>query len=102
VAFAVNAPDVATPDAFVVAVFPPTAKVPLAPLAGGVNVTVAPLTGFPPASFTIAASGAANAPLISPICAVPLVAVVLVGGPSMFVNEKFAVAVTPITIAFTV
>jgi hypothetical protein len=102
VAFAVNVPDVATPDAFVVAMFPPTAKVPLAPLPGGVNVTVAPLTGFPPASFTITASGAANATLIAPSCPVPLVAMVLAGGPSVFVNEKFAVAVTPITLAFTV
>ncbi|PYU19401.1 MAG: hypothetical protein DMG30_24380 [Acidobacteria bacterium] len=29
-------------------------------------------------------------PLIAPICAVPLVAVVLAGGPSVFVSEKFA------------
>jgi hypothetical protein len=102
VPFAVNVPEVATPDAFVVAMFPPTPKVPLAPLAGGVKVTVAPLTGFPPASFTIASSGAANALLIAPICAVPLVAVVPAGGPSVFVSEKFAVAVTPDTLAFTV
>ena len=97
-----NVPDVATPDAFVVVVSPPRAKVPLAPLLGAVNVTVAPLTGFPPASFTIAASGAANAPSIAPICGVPLVAVVLAGGPSVLVSEKFAVAVTPVTLAFTV
>src|SRR5437588_402001 len=99
--FAVNVPDVATPDAFVVAVSPPTAKVPLAPL-GGVNVTFTPLTGFPPASFTITASGAANALLIATICGVPLVAVVLAGGPSVFVSEKFAVAATPVTLALTV
>ena len=97
-----NVPDVATPDAFVVAVFPPTAKVPLAPLPGAVNVTVAPLTGFPPASLTIAASGAAKALLIAPICGIPLVAVMLAVGPSVFVSEKFAVAVTPVTLAFTV
>ena len=97
-----NVPDVATPDAFVVAVSPPAAKVPLAPLPGVVNVTVTPLTGLPPASFTITASGAANALLIGTICGVPLVAVVLAGGPSVFVSEKFAVAVTPATLALTV
>jgi hypothetical protein len=61
---AVNTADVATPLAFVVAVFTPPAKVPLAPAAGGVNVTTTPLTGLFPASVTVAASGAANAVLI--------------------------------------
>ena len=42
-----NAGAVATPFAFVVAVFIPPAKLPLAPLcAGAVNVTVALLTGL--------------------------------------------------------
>jgi hypothetical protein len=64
VAFAVNAADVATPLAFVVAVFTPPANVPLAPLAGGVNVTMTPLTGLLPASVTVATRGAAKAVLI--------------------------------------
>lgn len=48
-----NAAAVATPDAFVVAMFTPPAKVPLAPVPGAANVTVTPLTGLPPASFTV-------------------------------------------------
>ena len=36
----------------------------LAPLAGPVNVTVTPETGFPPASFTNAFNAVANAVLI--------------------------------------
>src|SRR5690242_11494628 len=46
VAFAVNVVDVATPLAFVAAVFTPPANVPLAPLGGAVNVTTTPLTGL--------------------------------------------------------
>lgn len=66
VPFAVKTGDVATPDAFVVteAVVPPPAKLPLAPLPGAVNVTETPLAGFPPASFTVATNGAANAVVI--------------------------------------
>jgi hypothetical protein len=40
------------------------AKVALAPLLGAVNVTVAPLTRFPPLSFTVACSAVANAVLM--------------------------------------
>jgi hypothetical protein len=73
----VNVVEVATPLAFVVAVFTPPANVPLAPLPGAVKVTVAPATGFPPLSFTVATSGAANAVLIVALCGVPLVAAML-------------------------
>jgi hypothetical protein len=59
----VNAIEVATPAAFVVAVFDPL-KAPLAPLDGGVKVTVTPETGFPPASFTVTTNGFANTALI--------------------------------------
>ena len=64
--FAVNTGDVATPELLVctAAVADPPANVPLAPLAGAVNVTVAPDTGFPPASVTVATSGFANAALM--------------------------------------
>ena len=51
---AVNAGAVAMPCPFVVAVFTPPAKVPLAPLAGAVNVTVTPLKGLFSESVTVA------------------------------------------------
>jgi hypothetical protein len=54
VAFAVNMADVATPDAFVMAVVTPFANVPLAPVDGAVNVTVTPESGLLPASRTVA------------------------------------------------
>jgi hypothetical protein len=97
---AVNVADVATPLAFVVAVFTPPANVPLAPLAGGVNVTTTPLTGLLPASVTVATRGAANAVLIVALCPVPLVAVTLAGVPLRFVKEKFA-EVAPVVLATT-
>jgi hypothetical protein len=71
----VNTAEVATPLAFVVAVFTPPAKVPLAPVAGAVNVTTTPLVGDPPV-VTVATSGAANAALTAALCGVPLVAVI--------------------------
>ena len=45
-------------------VVPPSAKVPLAPLPGAVNVTVTPLTGLFPESFTVACNWVANAVLM--------------------------------------
>jgi hypothetical protein len=76
----VNVVEVATPLALVVAivVFVPFAKVPLAPEAGAVNVTVTPLTGIPsgdPLFVTVATSGA-NAVLTAALCGVPLVAAI--------------------------
>src|ERR1700730_2574821 len=65
VAFAVNIAEVAIPLAFVVAVFSPPAKLPLAPLVGAVNVTSTPLTGLFPASITVATKNAPHPPLIS-------------------------------------
>ena len=58
-AFAVKVAAVATPLAFVDAVMTvpplvPPVNVPLAPLDGEVNVTVTPLSRFPPPSFTVA------------------------------------------------
>jgi hypothetical protein len=52
--FAVNTAAVATPLAFVVAVFTPPANVPLAPDPGAVNVTTTPFTGLPYPSVTVA------------------------------------------------
>src|SRR5690242_9286164 len=99
VPFAVNVVDVATPLALLPAVFVPV-NVPLAPLGGAVNVTVAPLTGLFPASVTVATNGAANAVLIAALCPEPLVTTTLAAGPAVFVSEKFA-EVAPGTLATT-
>ena len=65
----------ATPLAAVTAVvFDNTA---VGPPEGAVNVTVIPLNGLLPASFTVACSAVANAPLIAALCGVPAVAVML-------------------------
>jgi hypothetical protein len=100
VALAVNVADVATPLALVVAVFTPPAKVPLAPEAGGVNVTTTPLTGLLPESVTVATNGAANVVLIVALCGVPLVAATLAAAPTLLVSEKFA-EVAPVALATT-
>ena len=73
---------IATPEAFVVAVVMPPAKVPLAPLPGAANVTVTPLTGLLSESFTVACSCTANAVLTVALCGVPTVAVMLAGVPA--------------------
>src|SRR5579864_4318374 len=100
---AVNVAEVATPLAFVVAVFTPPANVPLAPVcAGAVNVTVIPETRLPPLSLTTTCSGNANAVLTVVLCGVPLVEVTLAGGPAVFVREKFAGMAIPDTVAVTV
>ena len=99
--FAVKIAEVATPCEFVTAVFTPLAKVPLAPLPGAVNVTVTPLTGLFPASFTVACRGAANAVLIAALCGVPAVAVMLAAAPVWFASEKFAGVATPAADAVT-
>jgi hypothetical protein len=103
VAFAVNGAD-AIPDAFVattiVAVL--LLKVPEAPEPGAVNVTFTPLTGLLLASFTVTASGFANAVLIAADCGVvPAFAVIVVGAPAVFVSEKLTV-VKPVAAAVTV
>jgi len=97
---AVNTAEVATPLAFVVAVLSPPANAPLAPLAGGVNVTTTPLTGLFPESVTVATRGAANAVLIAADCGVPLVAATFAAGPALFVRTKFA-DVAPVALATT-
>jgi len=101
VEFAVNVAEVATPLAFVDAVFTPPANVPLAPLAGALKVTVAPLTGLLLASLTVATNGAAKAVLMVTLCGVPLVAEMFAGMPAVLVKEKFAGAATPATVAVT-
>jgi hypothetical protein len=67
VPFAVSAVEVAMPLELVIAIvvlLPVSAKIALAPVVGVVKVTTAPLTGFCPASTTVAVKGAANAPLM--------------------------------------
>jgi len=100
VALAVNTAEVATPLEFVVAVFTPPANMPLAPLAGGVNVTTTPLTGLFPASVTAATNGAGNAVLIAALCGVPLVAAIFAAAPALLVSENFA-DVAPVALATT-
>src|ERR1700688_4315535 len=99
---AVKTVEVATPLAFVTAVFTPPANVPLAPVcAGAVNVTVTPLTGLLPASFTVACSAVVNAVPIVALCGVPAVAVTLAAEPALLVRAKLAAVATPDTDAAT-
>jgi hypothetical protein len=100
VALAVNVDEVTTPLAFVVAVFSPTANVPLAPDAGGVKVTTTPLTGLFPASVTVATKGAVNAVLIAALCPEPLVTATFAAAPALLASEKFA-EVAPVALATT-
>jgi hypothetical protein len=100
---AVNAGEVATPLALVVAVLVPPAKVPLAPVwAGAVKVTVTPLAGDP-FDVTVATSGLVNAVPTVALCPPPLVAVIaMVGGtPAVFVRLKLAGVVAPEVVAVT-
>ena len=100
-AFAVRTADEATPLALVIAVVAPPARVALAPVPGAVNVTVTPLTGLPPASFTVACNGFAKAAPSSVLCELPAVAVMLAGAPAVFVSAKLAGVATPATAAVT-
>jgi hypothetical protein len=71
VALAVNTGEAATPRSSVIAVFTPPANVPLAPDAGAVNVTTAPLIGEPPV-VTVASRRAENAAPTNVLCPDPL------------------------------
>jgi hypothetical protein len=102
---AVNADDVATPLAFVVAVIVRVAlpaKMALAPVAGAVKVTTTPVIGCDPLSNTVATSGAANAVLMAALCGVPLVAVIVAGVAAAFSRLKLAGVDTPPTVAIAV
>ena len=93
---------VATPCAFVVAVFTPFANVPLALLPGAANVTVMPLTGLLRESFTVACNWVAKAVLMVALCDTPAVAEILAAAPARLVSEKLAGVATPDTEALTV
>ena len=80
--------DVAMPRLFVVAVA--VLKVALAPLAGGVNVTVRPASGFENASVTFAWRALPNDVLIGVLCGVPANAVTDCAVPALLVRLKVA------------
>ena len=97
---------VATPLVLVVAVVVvnPPLNVPLAPVAGAVNVTVTPLSRLLPASFTVAEKGVPKLVFTVALCEGPPVAVMLAGAPgaaALFVRLKFAGVATPDTVAVT-
>lgn len=98
-----NAGDVATPLAsvFTDAVVPPPANVPLAPLAGAVNVTDTLGTALPAESWTVALNAAANAEPTKTLCAAPAVAVIDAAAPGLLVKENEAAVATPETLAVT-
>jgi len=103
----VNTLVVATPAAFVVAVntLPanvPPANVPLAPVEGAVKVTVSPMEGLPPESFTVTTSGAAKAVLMVAVWGVPLVGEMVAVAPPELLSKKLAGAATPGAEAVTV
>jgi hypothetical protein len=78
VPLAVKVDEVTTPLALVVSVsvfVEVDANVPLAPVAGAVKTTNAPLTGCPPI-VTVATNGAANGVLSAVVCGVPLFAAI--------------------------
>jgi hypothetical protein len=87
---AVKGGDAATPEVLVsrVAVIPPPAKVPLAPEAGALNVTLTPETGLPLASFTVTTNGLLKAWVTGALCPPPEVAVMVEAGPAVFVMAK--------------
>ena len=70
-------------------------KVPLAPLAGAVNVTATFCNGLLPLSVTLAFSAVANAVPVVTLCGVPAVAAMFAAGPALFVKLKFAGPTAP-------
>lgn len=88
---AVKTGEVATPEELVAAVvvLPPPAKVPLGPLEGAVKTTVAPLTGLPFKSCTVALNGAANGAFSAALCGVPPEGKIEAGPPGAWVNVNF-------------
>jgi hypothetical protein len=74
----------------------------LAPVPGAVNVTVTPLSPFPPESFTVAASAVPKAVPSAVLCGVPPVAAMLAAAPVLLVKLKLAPPLTPLTVAVTV
>jgi hypothetical protein len=91
---AVKVDDVATPvelDTAVDVRVEVLAKVPEAPLAGAVKVTVAPLTGLLNWSVTVATSGLAKAEATVALWGLPDVTVIVFAAPEVFVSTKLTV-----------
>jgi hypothetical protein len=82
---AVKAGEVATPEALVFTVALPV-NVPPAPDDGALNVTLTPETGLLFASFTVATNGWRKALFTGALWPPPDVAVMLPGGPEVFVK----------------
>ena len=104
VPFAVKADAVATPLVpveSVSVVFPLVANVPLAPVAGAVNVTITPLTGLLSLSTTVACRDVPKAVETAPLCVPPLVALIPAGVPAEFDRLKVAGVVAPVAEAET-
>jgi hypothetical protein len=102
--FAVKMPADAVPVESVtaVAVVNPLTNIPLAPLAGAVNVTVTFGTGFPSPSFTSACNAVAKLVNTTVVCGVvPVEGAIDPGAPGVFVSAKLAAPVTPVTVAVT-
>ena len=76
-------------------------NVPLAPLAGAVKVTVAPLTGLLFESFTVACRAVANAVPVFALCGVPPVALMEIVTGAVLVRLNVALAVPFATVATT-
>jgi hypothetical protein len=76
-------------------------NVPLAPLLGAVNVTVTPLTGLPPPSFTVACSAVPNVLPTAALWGAPALATMLAGTAAVLVKSKLTEAGTPATLAVT-
>ncbi len=98
---------VATPLPFVVAVavVTPPANVPVAPVAGAVNVTATPPSRLLLASLTAAVSRVPKLVFTVALCEVPPLAAMFAAGPgaaAVFVRLKFAGVATPATVAVTV
>jgi hypothetical protein len=92
------APTLVSPWAFVARAEPSVAD---APLPGGVNVTVAPGTGFPYWSSACTSKGREKAVPTVALCGVPDTEVSEAGTPAVFVSEKLAELATPVTEALT-
>jgi hypothetical protein len=98
--FAVNVGAVATP-LWSVRTVAELENAPPAPLDGGVNVTDAPWMGLLLASRTVAFRAAGKAVLIVALWPPPAVAVMVPGGPGLFVRPKVAGVPTPVVVAVT-
>ena len=103
IGFAVKGDELATPLALVVSVSDtvPFANVPLAPVAGAMNVTAAPVTGFESLYRTVAVRGAANTAPTVAVCGVPPVAVIA-AAKTVFVRPKLTAVDAAVATAVTV